>query len=234
MAILEVATALTGKIALGILQTENLTVTGTSPELEESLASLSQKISETYSQPPEARVLFAPARELYRAIGLDPTRRRPSSEALIRRVIKGTGLYRINRVVDTCNLCSIDFALSIGLYDTAEVQWPAQLRLGTEGEGYKGLGKDHVNVSGRWTLADRIGPFGNPSSDSFRTRICETTRACTFVIYAPASYPRERLEEHLRVAGKRLATFAGATLVRYEFFPVAGPQTGTSEMNRRD
>jgi DNA/RNA-binding domain of Phe-tRNA-synthetase-like protein len=218
MAIIEVDTALAGKIALGILQTENLTVTGTSPELEESLASLSQKISETYSQPPEAQALFAPARELYRAIGLDPTRRRPSSEALIRRVIKSTGLYRINR----------------GLYDTAEVQWPVELRLGAEGEGYKGLGKDHVNVSGRWTLADREGPFGNPSSDSFRTCIRETTRACTFVIYAPASYPRERLEEYLRIAGERLATFAGATVVGYEFFPIADPQIGTSEMNRRD
>lgn len=200
--------ALAGRIRLGILQIDSLTVTGTSAALEEDLAELCDRIARTYREPAEAAELFRPARELYRAIGLDPTKRRPSSEALIRRVIRGTGLYRINRVVDTCNLCSIDFALSIGLYDTDTVAWPATLRLGRDGEGYRGLGKDHVNVAGRWTLADRTGPFGNPSSDSFRTRIREETRAASFVLYAPASYPEAKLRAHLDAASERMHRYA--------------------------
>jgi len=132
-------------------------------------------------------------------------------------VIRGKGLYRINRVVDTCNLCSMDFALPIGLYDANEVEWPAVLRLGMPGEGYKGLGKDHVNVEGRWTLADREGPFGNPSSDSFRTRIRETTTAAVFVIFAPADYDSERLQGHLQTAGERMCAFAGGSVIGQEF-----------------
>lgn len=211
MALIEIDSALEGMILLGVFQAEGIEPAGPCAALDEGLAALVGTLHEHYTEPSHASALFRPARELYRAIGLDPTRRRPSSEALIRRAIKGTPLYRINRVVDTCNLCSMDFALPIGLYDSHRVQWPAQLRLGQEGEGYKGLGKDHVNVSGRWTLADREGPFGNPSSDSFRTRIRDETTACTFVIYAPASYGQERLRAHLDEAARRMVRYCGGT-----------------------
>ena len=209
MAIITIDPALAGKIRLGVFQAEGLTVPGTSPELERDLAALCERVRSLYREPAEAVELFGPARQLYRAIGLDPTKTRPSSEALIRRVIQGKGLYRINRVVDTCNLCSIDFALSIGLYDTDALQWPVALRQGRPGEGYQGLGKDHVNVAGRWTLADREGPCGNPSSDSFRTRIQDGTTRCTFVVYAPASYDVRRLQTELKEAETRMATYAG-------------------------
>ncbi len=209
MALIDIDSALEGLILLGVFQAEGIEPTGPCEALDEALAELVRTTGEQYGEPAQASALFRPARELYRSIGLDPTRRRPSSEALIRRAIKGTPLYRINRVVDTCNLCSMDFALPIGLYDTNEVHWPAQLRLGRDGEGYKGLGKDHVNVSGRWTLADREGPFGNPSSDSFRTRIRDETTACTFVIYAPASYGREPLETRVDQARRRMERYAG-------------------------
>ena len=209
MPIIAIDPALAGKIRLGVFQAEGLTATGTSSELERDLAALCESVRSTFPEPAQAVELFGPARQLYRAIGLDPTQTRPSSEALMRRVILGKGLYRINRVVDTCNLCSIDFALSIGLYDSDAVQWPAELRQGRPGEGYQGLGKDHVNVAGRWTLADREGPFGNPSSDSFRTRIQDATTRCTFVIFAPTSYDVGRLQTELREAETRMAMYAG-------------------------
>jgi DNA/RNA-binding domain of Phe-tRNA-synthetase-like protein len=200
---------LRGAVVLGVFQAEGVTARGESPELEQDLAKLTASIRERFQEPAQAVDLFQPARVLYRALGLDPTKTRPSSEALIRRVITGRGLYRINRVVDTCNLCSIDFALSIGLYDSDALQWPVELRQGRPGEGYQGLGKDHVNVAGRWTLADREGPCGNPSSDSFRTRIQDGTTRCTFVIYAPASYDVRRLQTELKEAGTRMAAYAG-------------------------
>jgi DNA/RNA-binding domain of Phe-tRNA-synthetase-like protein len=66
-----------------------------------------------------------------------------------------------------------------------------------------------VNVAGRWTLADREGPFGNPSSDSFRTRITDATTRCTFVIFAPASYDLRRLQTELKEAATRMTAYAG-------------------------
>jgi DNA/RNA-binding domain of Phe-tRNA-synthetase-like protein len=216
MAIIEVDEQIQGLILLGVLQAGGLQPTGPCPVLDQDLEALVERLNVTFAEPAQAGTLFRPARELYRSIGIDPTRRRPSSEALIRRAIKGSPLYRINRVVDACNLCSMEFALPIGLYDTAEVRWPARLRLGRAGEGYKGLGKEYVNVSGRWTLADRDGPFGNPSSDSFRTRIRDESQACTFVIYAPASYGRERLQEQLETAAASLQRYANAHALRQE------------------
>jgi DNA/RNA-binding domain of Phe-tRNA-synthetase-like protein len=166
-----------GAVRLAVFQADGITARGESDALERELAGLTARIRDRYPDPAGAVDLFQPARALYRALGLDPTKTRPSSEALVRRVITGRGLYRINRVVDTCNVCSMDMALPIGLYDTGEVRWPAVLRAGREGEAYAGLGKDRVNVAGRYTLADAEGPFGNPSSDSFRTRIREETTA---------------------------------------------------------
>lgn len=213
---IEIDEAVRGKIALAAFKAENVTARGESPLLERDLEALVDEIRARYQEPSQAVALFQPARELYRALGLDPTKIRPSSEALIRRIIRGQGLYRINRVVDTCNLCSIDIALSIGLYDTAEVRWPVTLRQGIEGEGYAGLGKDHVSVAGRYTLADAVGPFGNPSSDSFRTRIRETTTMCTFVIFAPVGYDPSRLGAHLDSCCQRMVAYNGGEITARE------------------
>jgi DNA/RNA-binding domain of Phe-tRNA-synthetase-like protein len=201
-----------GAVRLAVFQASGITAAGESAALEGELAGLIDRIRGRYADPAGAVETFQPARALYRALGLDPTKTRPSSEALVRRVITGRGLYRINRVVDTCNVCSMDMALPIGLYDTDRVRWPAVLRAGRDGEGYAGLGKNRVNVAGRYTLADAEGPFGNPSSDSFRTRIREDTTACTFVIFAPAAYAPARLEAHLATSIRRMLEFCGGAL----------------------
>ena len=111
-------------------------------------------------------------------MGIDPTKTRPSSEALLRRVLKGQGLYTVNTLVDALNLCSLRFLVPFGLYDLTQINPPVTLRLGREGESYAGIRKDRVNVSGRACLVDATEPFGNPTSDSERTKIVlQTTRA---------------------------------------------------------
>ncbi len=216
MPLFTIDASIAGKVTLAIFQAAELTASGESPALEQDLATLLAGVRATYAEPAAAVERFQPARALYRALGLDPTKNRPSSEALLRRVIKGRDLYRINTIVDTCNLCSMDFALPIGLYDTTAVRWPATLRPGREGEAYQGLGKDHVNVEGRYTLVDQEGPFGNPSSDSFRTRIREDSTHCTFAIFAPGDYPAARLADHLAVAGERMIRYNGGKLLHQE------------------
>jgi DNA/RNA-binding domain of Phe-tRNA-synthetase-like protein len=104
--------------------------------------------------PPEDRVAV---RTMYKRVGLDPTKTRPSSEALLRRVRRGDTLPRINSMVDVCNWCSLEFQLPYGLYDAAQIDGDVDLRLGRPGESYPGIRKDQVNVAGRITLADRLG-----------------------------------------------------------------------------
>lgn len=136
----------------------------------------------------EAADLTAAVRTMYKRVGIDPTKTRPSSEALLRRVRKGDELPRINSLVDIINWCSLESQLSFGLYDLDKIQGDVTLRLGGEGESYPGIRKDAVNVAGRLTLADGQGPFGNPTSDSARTMVTTATTRALVVIFAPASY----------------------------------------------
>jgi len=148
---------------------------------------------------------LAEARDLYRAFGIDPTRTRPSSEALLRRVLSGKGLPRILDAVDVCTLCALRSLLPIGLYDAASVSPPVTLRRGRPGESYAGIRKDEVHLEGRPVLSDAKGPFGNPTSDSLRTSIVPATGALVMVFFAPASYGRSRMEKHLHDAARALA-----------------------------
>src|SRR6202011_5719924 len=84
----------------------------------------------------------------YKVLGKDPARYRGSAEALLRRVISGKGLPRINAVVDVINLVSVESRLPIGLYDLAHVQGDIMFRVGRAGETYKGIGKYDLNLEG--------------------------------------------------------------------------------------
>ena len=148
-------------------------------------------------------------RTMYKRVGLDPTKTRPSSEALLRRVRKGDSLPRINSMVDVCNWCSLEFQLPYGLYDAAHIDGDVELRMGLAGESYPGIRKDAVHVDGRIALADRIGPFGNPSSDSARTMVTRATTQALLVVFAPRDVDRQRLDKVLDATSSRMVEFTG-------------------------
>jgi DNA/RNA-binding domain of Phe-tRNA-synthetase-like protein len=128
------------------------------------------------------------ARALYKAIGVDPTKTRPSSEALLRRVLRGDPFPEVNALVDALNLSSLVEQLSFGLYDLDRVEGErVALRMGAPGEGYEGIRKAWVGLEGRPALCDARGPFGNPTSDSARTCTGPGTRRALVVLFAPAS-----------------------------------------------
>ena len=148
-------------------------------------------------------------RTMYKRVGLDPTKTRPSSEALLRRVRKGDSLPRINSMVDVCNWCSLEFQLPYGLYDAAHIDGDVELRMGLAGESYPGIRKDAVHVDGRISLADRMGPFGNPTSDSARTMVTTATTRAMLVVFAPREVDRQRLDNVLDATSSRMVEFTG-------------------------
>jgi len=170
------------------------------------VATLSEAESLVRQQPPAE---VAAVRTMYKRVGLDPTKTRPSSEALLRRVRKGDPLPRINSLVDVCNWCSLEFQLPYGLYDAAHVEGDIELRLGREGESYPGIRKDDVHVAGRLTLADARGPFGNPTSDSARTMVTTATTSAIVVVFAPAEMNGARLAHVLDATVARVGEFTG-------------------------
>jgi DNA/RNA-binding domain of Phe-tRNA-synthetase-like protein len=187
----------------GALVFDGLSVVELEPALDAPLLEAERRVRAT---PPAARDAV---RAMYRKVGLDPTKRRPSSEALLRRVVKGNALPRVNVLVDVCNWCSLELQLPYGVYDAAWVSGDVDLRIGSAGEEYPGIGKDVVHVDGRLTLADALGPFGNPSSDSARTMVTAATTAALAVIFAPAELPPASLAAALDLTARRILEFAG-------------------------
>jgi DNA/RNA-binding domain of Phe-tRNA-synthetase-like protein len=152
------------------------------------------------------------ARALYRRFGIDPTRIRPSSEALLRRLKKGEPLPRVNSLVDVANAMSVQLQVPVGLYDLDKVRGDGLVvRLGVEGEGYTGIGKERVNVAGRICVADLDGPCGNPSSDSARTMITTDTERAAWIYFLPVTDDEvDRTAELVAVFGRGLVRMAVA------------------------
>jgi DNA/RNA-binding domain of Phe-tRNA-synthetase-like protein len=188
----------------GVLWLDGATVVEREPRLDGPLAQAEAAVRVT---PPEEA---AAVRTMYKRVGIDPTKRRPSSEALLRRVRKGEGLPRINSMVDVCNWCSLEFQLPYGLYDAAHIEGGVVLRLGKEGESYPGIRKDDVHVSGRITLADNRGPFGNPTSDSARTMVTPATTRALVVVFAPREIDARQLDRVVQITAQRMEEFTGA------------------------
>lgn len=152
----------------------------------------------------------APVRRLMSALGTDPTKTRPSSEALLRRVLKGQGLYAVNNVVDTVNLASLRWLLPMGLYDLAALRGTVRMARGGPGDGYSGIGKEHVNLEDRPALYDDEGPFGAPTSDSFRTRVHAGTTRILLVVFAPRDIDPDLLPRCLAGTRDLIVSLCGA------------------------
>ena len=150
------------------------------------------------------------ARALYRRFGVDPTRVRPSSEALLRRLKKGEPLPRVNSLVDVANAMSVRLQVPVGLYDMDKARGDElSIRLGAEGEGYEGIRKERVNVAGRLCVADAEGPLGNPSADSARTMITTDTQRAAWIYFLPVTDEEiDRTAELVAVFGRGLVRMA--------------------------
>ncbi len=157
------------------------------------------------------------ARRLYKSVGLDPTKTRPSSEALLRRVLKGQDLYRVHPLVDLFNVASLSSLLPVGLYDESKIVGEkVTVQIGEPGWEFDGIRKATVHVDGRLCVVDESGPFGSPTSDSLRTSIEEKTSRALAIFFAPAGGKPERLQKALQLAAMLAEThLAASTMVQH-------------------
>lgn len=211
---IKIEKSLQGTLKIGILLFKNLECRSENQPLWEEIKKLEGEYRQKFKEPSQAVHLLKPARDLFHKIGIEPTRTRPSSEALLRRVIKQKPLYHINSIVDSGNYCSLKFLLPVGLYDLSKVKEFVILRQGKSGEEFQGIRKDVIHVEGRYTLVDQIGPFGNPSSDSLRTSIDLNTKNLFFVIYAPCEYPDKDIQMYINLVEQKIHEYNHGTLIK--------------------
>ena len=151
---------------------------------------------------------IAATRRVYRACGKDPSRSRPASEALIRRMLQGKELYQIDTLVDLINLASIAYGYSIGGFDASKfVGDTLTLGIGREGEPYEGIGRGMLNIAGLPVYRDAQGGVGTPTSDNERTKITIDTRHLVVLVNGYDGN-RERVLENARFIQELCSKYA--------------------------
>jgi len=148
-------------------------------------------------------------RGLQKSFGFDPTRYRLSSEALLRRVLKGQGLYQINSAVDVNNLCSLEFLLPMCIYDLRHVKGQVWVRVGEPDETYPGIGRQVFQAANKVIIADDEGIMGSTVSDSERTKVTMETTDILLAIYAPANLDPQTIQRYAVLAGERMVEYNG-------------------------
>jgi DNA/RNA-binding domain of Phe-tRNA-synthetase-like protein len=202
-------------VKLGIIEADGVRVEPSGTDLARAIhETCERKRAEfTVASLPEAEPVRA-VRAMFREWGMDPSKYRPSSEALLRRAVQGKGLYFISNIVDIVNLGSIETGWPYGCYDRAKLRPPIVFRQGAAGESYERVGKEMWHLEGRPVLADADGPFGSPISDSVRTMITDSTENVLMVIFAPAPARQDRVNEAVRRDSDRLRLFGHAAATR--------------------
>ena len=156
-------------------------------------------------------------REAYRACGKDPSRYRPSAEALRRRLLRGLDLYQIDTLVDLINLVSLRTGYSIGGFDADRIQGTQLcLGIGREGEPFEGIGRGPLNIACMPVIRDAVGGIGTPTSDHERTKMSVDTRHILVIINGYSG--SEGLHEAATLTVQLLQRYASAEDCQVWFF----------------
>ena len=179
----------------------------------ERLASIAENYAEQHQWTPLSEIPGVQnARRFFRAISVDPTKRRPSAEALLNRAVKRKALYSVNTLVDVGNWYSLEFLLPTCVYDGDKILGDITIRLGRRGEGYEALNHREMDFEDRLVLADDVGPFGSPMTDSLRTATNVRTAKAVIGIWAPRDYDKEQVQQQLKIYTQRIIDFCGGRL----------------------
>ncbi len=197
---------------IGCLVIHNASIVGSSPSLSQEFLKLQNEVAKIYNieglthLPPVMAV-----RTMYKKLDFDPTRYRPASEALVRRVLQHKGVYYVNSAVDASNYCSLKYLMPFGLYDLDKIEGDVVYRRAHDGT-YVNIGGHPVSTEGKPFLSDAQGVFGNPTSDSRRTAVSLATRNLLSVIFAGSGITKEELTPILQFTGDMLTRYNGGSV----------------------
>ncbi len=178
-------------LSIGVVRLDQLTVGESSREFGEFEQSIFRQIRERWTPADIATdPMFRSYRDLYWSFGMDPTKLRVSSEALVRRVLNGHNLWRVNDVVDVINLASAYHGIPIGLIDEGTLDGSLTVRVARRGEKFRRIGgKEYICRGREIVLADqsKIVCFGFATHDSDHTKVTPRSRSVLVLLYGAPS-----------------------------------------------
>ena len=149
-------------------------------------AKTASRVRNRFSDPADIATFppVAAMRKLFRAAGCDPTRYRPASEALLRRLARGAELPAIHPLVDVNNCLSAELAVPCCVMAEGSLGSSLEFRAGNAGESYESL-RGPFACEGKPLLVDEIGPVDTPITGSERVKVRSDTRCAWLVAYLP-------------------------------------------------
>jgi len=167
-----------------------------------------QRINTTYSlEEINKRPEIGATRKIYKTLGKDPNRYRPSAEALCRRIVREIPIYQVSTLVDIINLVSVRSGFSIGGFDIEKIQGNIRLDVGTAADEFEAIGRGLMNVEGLPFYRDEVGGIGTPTSDNERSKISENTTQLLLIINGYSG--EEGLQEAVNHTIQLLEKYAG-------------------------
>ncbi len=163
-------------------------------------------VLETLKDEPSLRAY----RDFYWRVGIDPTKIRPASEALLRRVLQGKELPRINTLVDAYNLASMKTRIAIAAFDAAHLHGDLRMRLARDGESFLGIGMETPAVLRGIEVVceDDDGLTAiYPYRDAHRTRVTIGTTDTFFMTCGVPGIPPEALRGAARTTQEFVERF---------------------------
>lgn len=151
-------------------------------------------------------------RSCFKQLGIDPSRYRPSSEALLRRLLQGNPFFWINSAVDVNNFFSVLYALPCGIYDQDKLDGDVLCRIGQADDRYEGLNGREVHMEGKLLLSDATSAFGSPIVDSTRSCVTEASRNLMQVIFFHEQLSTAKKDEILGSVGRMFTEINGGNL----------------------
>ncbi|MDE6811796.1 MAG: hypothetical protein K2J15_05535 [Muribaculaceae bacterium] len=158
---------------------------------------------------------IAATRKAYKICGKDPNRYRPSQEQLMRRIVRGLGLYNVDSLVDAGNQLSLLTGCSVGCFDAGKIEGETlTVGIGMSGEPYTGIGRGPLNIEGLPVVRDATGGIGTPTSDNERTKISIDTQHLVMTVHLFDS--AADAEKIIRIASDLLTRYASATAITHK------------------
>lgn len=158
--------------------------------------------------------LFRAYRDFFWRIGVDPTKTRPASEALIRRILRGRTLPKINTLVDAYNLASVDTAIALAAFDEDGLVGELLMREAKTGEEFLGIGMDKPKVllGGEVVVADGEKLIAiYPYRDADACKITGGTERTLMLVCGVPNIDDETLTSASRVAVEYVTRFCGGS-----------------------
>ena len=169
---------------LGFIQYTNITISDSPKMLQSRINLLVETLRLDHPVSEISKIEgVAGWRQAFKQLGIDPSRYRPSSEALIRRLLQGNSFHWINSAVDANNFLSVTNALPYGIYDLSKVNGSIICRLGLETDQYHGINGRDAHMENKLVLAEEMGAFGSPIVDSTRTMVTESATNLVQIIF---------------------------------------------------